>query len=85
MVHRVPDEGVDDGPVLASIEVPIHLDDTFESLQARIHAAEHKLLVKSIRDLLHRSDGPPESSESSESSDTPTHDANPHDTKATSA
>src|ERR671912_602028 len=38
MVHRVPDEGIDDGPVLASVEVPINLDDTFESFQARIHA-----------------------------------------------
>ena len=51
MVHRVPDSGVDDGPVLASVEVAIHLDDTFESLQARIHAAEHRLLVDTIRDL----------------------------------
>jgi formyltetrahydrofolate-dependent phosphoribosylglycinamide formyltransferase len=51
-VHRVPDEGVDDGPVLASVEVPIHLDDTFESLQARIHAAEHRLLVETIKSLV---------------------------------
>jgi formyltetrahydrofolate-dependent phosphoribosylglycinamide formyltransferase len=60
MVHRVPDEGVDDGPVLASVEVPIRLDDTFESLQARIHQAEHRLLVDAIRDLTtppHDSDG----------------------------
>lgn len=55
MVHRVLDEGVDDGPVLASVEVPINLDDTFESLQARIHAAEHVLLVDAIRGLLPRS------------------------------
>src|SRR3954468_12688809 len=52
MVHRVPDEGVDNGPVLASVEVPINLDDTFESLQARIHAAEHHLLVQAVKSLL---------------------------------
>ena len=52
MVHRVPDEGIDNGPVLASVEVPINLDDTFESLQSRIHAAEHRLLVKAIKGLM---------------------------------
>jgi phosphoribosylglycinamide formyltransferase 1 len=52
MVHRVPDEGVDTGPVLASVEVAINLDDTFESLQARIHAAEHRLLVAAIKGLM---------------------------------
>jgi phosphoribosylglycinamide formyltransferase-1 len=52
MVHRVPDEGVDDGPVLATVEVLINLDDTFDSLQARIHSAEHALLVATIRDLI---------------------------------
>jgi phosphoribosylglycinamide formyltransferase 1 len=70
MVHRVPDEGVDDGPVLASVEVPINLDDTFESLQARIHAAEHRLLVEAIRDLVRPT--------------APDTDEIPHDTKATS-
>ena len=33
MVHYVPDEGVDDGPVIASVEVPIHADDTVEALR----------------------------------------------------
>ena len=32
MVHLVPDEGVDDGPVLASQRVPITADDTRETL-----------------------------------------------------
>ena len=61
MVHRVPDEGVDTGPVLASVEVPINLDDTFESLQSRIHAAEHRLLVEAIKGLMEPAgpDGPP--------------------------
>lgn len=51
MVHEVPDEGVDTGPVLASEPVEIHVDDTFESFAARIHATEHRLLVDVIRNL----------------------------------
>jgi folate-dependent phosphoribosylglycinamide formyltransferase PurN len=46
------------------------LDDTFESLQARIHAAEHRLLVEAIRDLVRPT--------------APDTDEIPHDTKATS-
>jgi phosphoribosylglycinamide formyltransferase-1 len=48
MVHLVPDEGVDDGPVLGSVVVPIHPDDTLEDLTERIHAAEHRLLVETL-------------------------------------
>jgi folate-dependent phosphoribosylglycinamide formyltransferase PurN len=44
MVHLVPDEGVDDGPVLAQEIVPINADDSLESLEARIHTVEHRLL-----------------------------------------
>jgi formyltetrahydrofolate-dependent phosphoribosylglycinamide formyltransferase len=51
MVHRVPDEGVDEGPVLSTVEVPIRIDDTLETLQVRIHAAEHTLLVDTLRRL----------------------------------
>ena len=49
MVHLVPDEGVDSGPVLASEEVPILPADTLESLETRIHQTEHRLLVDTIR------------------------------------
>ena len=52
MVHRVPDAGVDDGPVLASAIVPIRLDDTFDTFAARVHATEHRLLVDAVRDLI---------------------------------
>ena len=52
MVHYVPDEGIDDGPVIASVEVPIHPDDTVESLQAKIQAAEHQLIIKAITEAL---------------------------------
>lgn len=49
MVHLVPDEGVDDGPVLATADVPIHPDDTLEMLASRVHATEHALLVATLR------------------------------------
>lgn len=51
MVHLVPDEGVDDGPVLATENVPILPDDTLETLETRVHAAEHHLLVETVRRL----------------------------------
>jgi phosphoribosylglycinamide formyltransferase-1 len=53
MVHLVPDEGVDDGPVLATEDVPILPDDTLETLETRIHAVEHRLLVDTIRSFCH--------------------------------
>lgn len=52
MVHLVPDEGVDDGPVLAVREVPILDDDTRQTLEERIHAVEHELLPAVIGELL---------------------------------
>jgi phosphoribosylglycinamide formyltransferase-1 len=48
MIHLVPDEGVDSGPVLMQEEVPILAGDTLESLEARIHSVEHRLLVAAI-------------------------------------
>ncbi|HSH11071.1 MAG TPA: phosphoribosylglycinamide formyltransferase [Ilumatobacter sp.] len=51
MVHLVPDGGVDDGPVLATEDIPIHPDDTLETLEARVHSVEHRLLVDTIRSL----------------------------------
>jgi formyltetrahydrofolate-dependent phosphoribosylglycinamide formyltransferase len=53
MVHLVPDEGVDDGPVLATVDVPILPDDTIETLEARVHGAEHRLLVDTIAAYCH--------------------------------
>jgi phosphoribosylglycinamide formyltransferase 1 len=52
MVHLVPDEGVDSGPVLGFETVPIHREDTLETLEERIHAVEHRLLVKTLQDLI---------------------------------
>ena len=51
MVHLVPDEGVDSGPVLAQEVVPIHPDDTLETLEARVHSTEHRLLVATLKNL----------------------------------
>jgi len=51
MIHLVPDEGVDVGPVLAQEIVPINPDDTHETLEARIHAVEHRLLVDTLKIL----------------------------------
>lgn len=59
MVHRVPDEGVDDGPVLAVAHVPIRPDDTLDTFEARVHAAEHRLLVDTIRHLCTTNSGAP--------------------------
>lgn len=52
MVHLVPDEGVDNGPVLATEIVPIEKDDTLESLEARIHMSEHKILVNTLKSII---------------------------------
>lgn len=51
MVHFVPDEGVDNGPVLAAREVAIRSDDTIETLAERIHLIEHQLLVETLARL----------------------------------
>ena len=52
MVHFVPDEGIDNGPVIAQEIVPIYQDDTLETLEARMHTVEHRLLVEAIRRVL---------------------------------
>lgn len=51
MIHLAPDEGVDSGPVLAQEAVPIYPDDTLETLEARIHPVEHRLLVETLKSL----------------------------------
>jgi formyltetrahydrofolate-dependent phosphoribosylglycinamide formyltransferase len=52
MIHYVPDDGMDNGPVLSQETIPILPDDTLESLETRIHAVEHRLLVDTIRNLV---------------------------------
>lgn len=52
MVHEVPDEGVDSGPVIVAEEVPIHPGNTLADLAARVHAVEHRLIVEAVRRVL---------------------------------
>jgi phosphoribosylglycinamide formyltransferase-1 len=47
-VHFV-DEGVDTGPIILQVSVPVRDDDTEESLSARILAEEHKIYPLAIR------------------------------------
>jgi len=46
-VHFV-DAGVDSGPIIGQIAVPVHDDDTPGTLHQRIHAAEHELYPKCV-------------------------------------
>jgi phosphoribosylglycinamide formyltransferase-1 len=52
MVHLVPDEGVDSGPVLNQRVVKIFPEDTLETLETRIHVVEHTLLVETLKNSL---------------------------------
>lgn len=52
MVHQVPDEGVDAGPVIAQTIVEIKADDDLSALEARVHAVEHELLIFALRQLV---------------------------------
>ena len=48
MVHYAVPE-VDAGPVIAQEVVPIYPDDTLEAFEARMHAAEHRIIVEAVR------------------------------------
>ena len=50
-VHLVED-AVDAGPILAQSAVEVREDDTLESFEARIHAAEHRLYPAAVRRFL---------------------------------
>lgn len=49
-VHFV-DEGLDSGPILAQAAVPVHEDDTPETLAARVHQAEHRVYPWAIEQI----------------------------------
>jgi formyltetrahydrofolate-dependent phosphoribosylglycinamide formyltransferase len=51
MVHHVIPE-VDAGPIVDKVNVPIYSDDTMDTFTARMHEAEHRLLVDAIRQML---------------------------------
>ena len=50
-VHFV-DEGVDTGAVIVAEPVPVHDDDTVDTLRARVQAVEHRLLPETVRGLI---------------------------------
>jgi formyltetrahydrofolate-dependent phosphoribosylglycinamide formyltransferase len=58
MVHYVPDEGVDNGPIIAQQTVPIHVADTLSSLEARVHATEHALVIDALQQLITQQKAP---------------------------
>jgi phosphoribosylglycinamide formyltransferase-1 len=51
MVHLVPDEGVDDGPVLGTRQVPLDPNGSIADFEEQMHAAEHALLVEVLAGL----------------------------------
>lgn len=48
-VHYVTEE-VDSGPIISQERVPVHADDTAQTLLERVHLAEHRLLVGAVAD-----------------------------------
>jgi phosphoribosylglycinamide formyltransferase-1 len=52
MVHLVPDEGIDSGPVLAQETVAFQPGDTLDHFTSRIHAVEHRLYVETLYRLI---------------------------------
>ena len=52
MVHLVPDEGVDNGPVLSQHEIHFQPDESLEQFEARVHEVEHELLVNTLKNIV---------------------------------
>jgi len=52
MVHLVPDEGVDNGPVLGQQEIYFQPDESLEQFEARVHETEHELLVNTLKNIV---------------------------------
>jgi phosphoribosylglycinamide formyltransferase 1 len=50
-VHWV-DEGIDTGPVIRLVRVPVEPSDTPATLRARVQAVEHRLLPEVVRELI---------------------------------
>lgn len=51
MVHLVPDEGVDVGPVLGVEEIRFQPGETLEQFENRVHSIEHRILVSVLKDI----------------------------------
>ncbi len=52
MVHLVPDEGVDSGPVLGTQEITFQPGESLEVFEQRIHSVEHVLLVETLKKVV---------------------------------
>ncbi len=52
MVHFVPDEGIDVGTPIAINRVPFSAGESLDSFTARMHAAEHELLIRALHTLI---------------------------------
>jgi len=52
MVHFVPDEGVDVGAPIAITKIPMVEGESLEALEARMHNAEHELLIQAVKSLI---------------------------------
>jgi phosphoribosylglycinamide formyltransferase-1 len=50
-VHLV-DEGVDTGPIVLQEPIEVRRNDTWDTVEPRIHAVEHRLLPRAVRALL---------------------------------
>ena len=51
MTHLVPDEKVDEGPVLRTVRVDFVDGESLGEFEARMHEAEHRLLVETLAEL----------------------------------
>jgi phosphoribosylglycinamide formyltransferase 1 len=52
MVHLVPDQGVDNGPVLATEKIEFNPGESIDVFEARVHSVEHRLLVQTLKTIL---------------------------------
>ena len=52
MIHLVPDEGVDDGPLLAKQEINFIQNESLEDFENRIDQTEHQLLVNTLTTIV---------------------------------
>ena len=52
MVHFVPDEGIDNGPVIVSEDIAFESNETLAAYTTRVHQVEHRLLVEAIAKVL---------------------------------
>lgn len=51
MIHQVPDEGVDTGPVLESERLDFIPGESLEGFEIRMHELEHRLVLRAARRL----------------------------------